>query len=198
MTRQASTVIVGGGVWGLSTAYHLARAGRADVQVLERNGEPFDETTSQAAGLVGQIRATPLMRRSIRYAIDLFTGFERETGHDPGFRQVGSLLLALTPERIASFGEHVEHANKSGVEAHFVDDSEMSRLAPHLDTGRIEGGYFVPSDGYLDPRRCARAFCAAAEDLGARIRTNTAATGLSVRDGRVAGVETEQGFVEAE
>src|SRR5215216_4020618 len=198
MAQRASTVIVGGGVWGLSTAYHLARAGRADVQVLERNGEPFGETTSQAAGLVGQIRATPLMRRAIRYAIDLFTGFERETGHDPGFRQVGSLLLALTPERMASFEEHVEHANESGVEAHFVDDSEMSRLAPHLDAGRVEGGYFVPSDGYLDSRQCARALCAAAEDLGARIRTNTAATGLSVRDGRVVGVETEQGFVEAE
>src|SRR5215212_5633619 len=198
MTRRASTVIVGGGIWGLSTAYHLARAGRTGVLVLERNGRLFEETTSQAAGLVGQIRATPLMRRAIRYAIDLFTGFERETGHDPGFRQVGSLLLALTPERMASFEEHVEHANESGVEAYFVDGSEMSRLAPHLDAGRIEGGYFVPSDGYLDPRRCARALCAAAEDLGARIRTNTAATGLLVRDARVVGVETEQGFVEAE
>jgi glycine/D-amino acid oxidase-like deaminating enzyme len=52
MTRQVRTVIVGGGIWGLSTAYHLARAGRTDVQVLERNGKPFDETTSQAAGLV--------------------------------------------------------------------------------------------------------------------------------------------------
>src|SRR5215211_5822622 len=162
MTRQASTVIVGGGVWGLSTAYHLARAGRADVQVLERNGKPFDETTSQAAGLVGQIRATPLMRRAIRHAIDLFLGFEEETGHDPGFRQVGSLLLALTPERMVSFEEHVEHANGSGVEARFVDGTEMSRRAPHLDISRVVGGYFVPEDGYLDPRECARAFCSAA------------------------------------
>ncbi len=121
MTRQASTVIVGGGVWGLSTAYHLARTGRTDVQVLERNGKLFDETTSQAAGLVGQIRATPLMRRAIRYAIDLFMGFGRETSHDPGFRQVGS-LLALTPERMTSFEEHIEHANRNGVEARFVDE----------------------------------------------------------------------------
>jgi glycine/D-amino acid oxidase-like deaminating enzyme len=198
MTRQARTVIVGGGIWGLSTAYHLARAGRTDVQVLERNGKPFDETTSQAAGLVGQIRATPLMRRAIRYAIDLFTGFERETGHDPGFRQVGSLLLALTPERAASFEEHVEHANWSGVEARFVDGAEMSRLAPHLDVTRVEGGYFVPDDGYVDPRECAWSFCAAAEDLGVGIRVDTAVTGLSVRDGRVVGVETEHGLVEAE
>jgi glycine/D-amino acid oxidase-like deaminating enzyme len=198
MTRQASTVIVGGGIWGLSTAYHLARAGKTDVQVLERNGRPFDETTSQAAGLVGQIRATPLMRRAIHYAIDLFSGFERETGHDPGFRQVGSLLLALTPQRMASFEEHVEHARESGVEARFVDEAEMSRLAPHLDVKSVEGGYFVPKDGYLDPRQCARALCGAAEDLGATIKTGTAATGLSVRDGRVVGVETDGGFVETE
>ncbi len=198
MTRRAGTVIIGGGIWGLSTAYHLARAGRTDVQILERNGGLFEETTSQAAGLVGQIRATPLMRRAVRYAIDLFGGFERETGHDPGFRQVGSLLLALTPERVASFEEHVEHANENGVEARFVDEAEMSRLAPHLDVSRVEGGYFVPEDGYLDPRECARAFRNAAEDLGVSIRTGTTATGLSVREDRVVGVETDRGFVEAE
>ena len=198
MTQQASTVVVGGGIWGLSTAYHLARAGSPDVQVLERNGRPFDETTPQAAGLVGQIRATPLMRRAIRYAIDLFTGFERETGHDPGFHQVGSLLLALTPDRAASFEEHVEHANRSGVEARFVDEAEMSGLAPHLEVERVEGGYFVPSDGYLDPGQCARAYCGAAEDLGVGIRPGTAVSRLSVQDGRVVGVETDRGFVEAE
>ena len=197
MSRQASVVIVGGGIWGLSTAYHLARAGWTDVEVLERNDVLFDETTSQAAGLVGQIRATPLMRRAIRYAIDLFLDFESETGHDPGFHQVGSLLLALTPERMASFEEHVEHANSSGVEARFVDGAKMSRLAPHLDISQVEGGYFVPEDGYLDSRRCARAFWGAAEDLGVRIRTGTAATGLSITDSRVTGVETAVGIVEA-
>jgi glycine/D-amino acid oxidase-like deaminating enzyme len=198
MNRGESVVIVGGGIWGLSTTYHLARAGCTDVEVLERNGALFDETTSQAAGLVGQIRATPLMRRAIRYAIDLFLDFEKETGHDPGFHQVGSLLLALTPERMASFEEHVEHANRNGVEARFVDGAEMSWLAPHLDASRVEGGYFVPEDGYLDPRRCAQALCGAAEDLGVRFRTGTAATGLSITDGRVIGVETDDGFVEAE
>jgi sarcosine dehydrogenase len=198
MNRGESVVIVGGGIWGLSTAYHLARAGWTDVEVLERNGALFDETTSQAAGLVGQIRATPLMRRAIRYAIDLFLNFERETDHDPGFHQVGSLLLALTPERMASFEEHVEHANRNGVEARFVDGAEMSWLAPHLDVLRVEGGYFVPEDGYLDPRRCAQALCGAAEDLGVKFRRGTAATELSITDGRVIGVETDDGFVEAE
>ena len=198
MNHQESVVVVGCGIWGLSTAYHLARAGWTDIEVLERNDAPFDETTSQAAGLVGQIRATPLMRRAIRRAIDLFKDFERETRHDPGFHQVGSLLMALTPERMASFEDHVEHANSGGVEARFVDGAEMSGLAPHLDVSQVEGGYFVPEDGYLDPRQCARAFCGAAEDLGVRVKTGTAVTGLSTTDGRVTGVETEGGFVEAE
>jgi 4-methylaminobutanoate oxidase (formaldehyde-forming) len=198
MNHQESVVVVGCGIWGLSTAYHLARAGWTDIEVLERNDAPFDETTSQAAGLVGQIRATPLMRRAIRRAIDLFKDFERETRHDPGFHQVGSLLMALTPERMASFEDHVEHANSNGVEARFVDGAEMSGLAPHLDVSQVEGGYFVPEDGYLDPRQCARAFCGAAEDLGVRVKTGTAVTGLSTTDGRVTGVETEGGFVEAE
>lgn len=163
--------------------------------VLERNDDTSNETTSQAAGLVGQIRSTPLMRRAIRYAIDLFTSFEEETGHNPGFHQVGSLLLALTHERMISY---VEHANKNGVEAHFVDEAEMSRLAPHLNPEYVEGGYFVPGDGYVGPQRCARAFRAAAEGLGAKIQTGMRVTSLSFRDGRTVGVMTDLGFVGAE
>jgi glycine/D-amino acid oxidase-like deaminating enzyme len=147
MTQRASTVIVGGGIWGSSTAYHLVRGGRTDVQILERNARLFGETTSQAAGLVGQIRATPLMRRAIRYAIDLFTGFERKTGHDPGFRQVGSLLLALTPERLASFEEQVEHANSNGVAAHFVDEARRRGGTP------LAGALYPGGDAGLDLRQ---------------------------------------------
>src|SRR5215218_1364348 len=198
MTEGARTVVVGGGVWGLSTAYHLMQAGETDVLVLERNEKPYEDTTSHAAGLVGQIRPTPTMRNVIRYAIDLLSGFEEETGHDPGFRQVGSLIVALTPERLDSYEEHVERAGEAGVEARFVDGSEMSRLAPHMDVSRVEGGYFVPKDGYLEARGCAEALSAAAEDLGAKIRTGTAVTDVRVEGGRAVGVETGAGFIEAE
>jgi 4-methylaminobutanoate oxidase (formaldehyde-forming) len=176
----------------------MMRDGEADVLVLERNQETFSETTSQAAGLVGQIRSTTLMRRAIRYAIDLFTGFERETGYDPGFRQVGSLLLALTSDRMDSYEKHVEHANENGVEAYFVDEEEMFRLSPHLDLSNVDGGYFVPDDGYVDPQLCARALGSAAEDLGAEVRTGVSVTEVSVRNGRAVGVMTDRGYVEAE
>lgn len=195
---SAKTLIVGGGIWGLSTAYHMARAGHEGVCVLERNEKLFSETTSQAAGLVGQIRSTTLMRKAIRYAIELFSEFEHDTGHDPGFHQVGSLLIALTPERMKSFEEQVEHANKNGVEARFADPTEMARLAPALDTSQVLGGYLVPKDGYLDPVRCAQAYAAAAMDQGVRARTGIQVAGLSVHDGRVTGVKTKRGFIEAE
>jgi len=198
MDDQAKILIVGGGIWGLSTAYHLARAGETDIQILERDQEPCGETTSQAAGLVGQIRSTPLMRRAIRYAIDLFAGFEEQTSYDPGFRQVGSLLLALTHERMVSYAEHVEHANNNGVEAHFVDQDEMVRLVPHLDPSYVDGGYFVPGDGYVESKQCARALGAAAKDLGVTVRTGMRVTNISVRDDRAVGVETDRGFIGAE
>ena len=198
MTEKAETVIVGGGIWGLSTAYHLAQTGHTDVCVLERNEKLFEETTSQAAGLVGQVRSTPLMMDAIRYAIDLFSRFPSETGHDPGFYQVGSLLTALTPERMDSYEEQVRFANENGVEAKFLDHTEISRLVPAMDVSRILGGYYIPDDGYLDPQQCAHALGAAAADQGVDIRTGIGVTGLSVEDSRTVGVETEQGFIEAE
>lgn len=198
MSKKVETIIVGGGIWGLSTAYHLSRYGQTDIHVLERNGRLFGETTSQAAGLVGQIRANPTMMEAIQYAIELYAGFKRETGRDPGFNQVGTLLAALTPERMASFKEQVRHASSKGVEAVVVDDAEMNRLAPDMDVTHLEGGYFVPADGYLDPQQCARALADAAEDGGVRIHTGVRVTGLPVSDGRITGVETESEFIEAE
>lgn len=198
MSKRAETLIIGGGVWGLSTAYHLARAGHEGVRVLERNAELFAETTSQAAGLVGQIRSTPLMMAAVRYAVEFFLGFERETGYDPGFRQVGSLLLALTPERMESYKEQVDRANNHGVEAYFVDEAEISRLAPSVEASRVLGGYFVPKDGYLDPQSCARAFANASRDLGVEIQSGTEVRDLLFSAGRVVGVETDSGSIKAD
>ena len=99
MTQHAKIIIVGGGIWGLSAAYHLAKFGAKGVLVLERNSEIAGETTPQAAGLVGQIRPSAIMLRAIQYALELFSQFPKETGHDTGLRQTGSLMVALTAER---------------------------------------------------------------------------------------------------
>ena len=195
MADQTEVVIVGGGIWGLSTAYHLAKFGQIDILVLERNDEIAAETTPQAAGFVGQIRPSVTMLQAIRYALELFSQFPKETGHDPGLRQVGSLMVALTPERMDAYARQIERSHLNGIEADFVSHAEMARLAPELDVTRIEGGYFVPNDGYVDPQQCARAYAAAARDLGVRIQLNTPVTGFRLHNGEILGVEIENGFI---
>ena len=195
MAQQTEVLIVGGGIWGLSTAYHLAKFGQKDILVLERNDEIAEETTPQAAGLVGQIRPSVTMLQAIRYALELFSQFPKETGHDPGLRQTGSLMVALTPERMDAYARQIERSHRNGIEADFVSHAEMDRLAPALDTTKIEGGYFVPNDGYVDPRQCALAYAAAAKDLGVQIQLNTLVTGFQQHNGEILGVETENGFI---
>ena len=197
MAQQTEILIVGGGIWGLSTAYHLAKLGQKDILVLERNDAIAEETTPQAAGLVGQIRPSVTMLQAIRYALELFSQFPKETGHDPGLRQTGSLMVALTPERMDAYARQIERSHRNGIEADFVSHAEMTRLAPALDTTQIEGGYFVPNDGYVDPRQCAHAYAAAAKDLGVQIQLNTPVIGFWQRGGEVLGVETQNGHIES-
>lgn len=198
MPANETVVVVGGGIWGLSTAYHLAQSGRKSVRVLERNGELADETTSRAAGLVGQIRSSGVMTRAIKYALELLVAFGEKTGHDPGLKQNGSLLLALTPERMAAYEQQVTLARKNGVEAKFLSSQEMRGLSPALNTAEVLGGFFVPRDGHLDPRQLALAYAAAAKDLGATIQLDTAVRGLHVDQGKVLGVETNKGAIAAD
>ncbi len=197
MAQQTEILIVGGGIWGLSTAYHLAKSGQKDILVLERNDAIAEETTPQAAGLVGQIRSSVTMLQAIRYALELFSQFPKETGHDPGLRQTGSLMVALTPERMDAYARQIERSHANGIEADFVSHAEMARLAPALDSTKVEGGYFVPNDGYVDPQQCAHAYAAAAKDLGVQIQLNTPVIGFWRRGGEVLGVETKNGLIES-
>lgn len=195
MTQQTEVIIVGGGIWGLSTAYHLAKIGQKGILIVERNEAIAAETTPRAAGLVGQIRSSATMMHAVQYALELFSQIPEETGHDIGLCQTGSLMVALTPERMDFYTRQIELSLQNGIEADFVSHSEMSRLVPAMDVTKIEGGYFVPNDGYVDPQKCAFAFAAGAQDLGVQIVLNTSVTGFRQQDGEIFGVETDRGFI---
>ena len=197
MKTQAEVIIVGGGIWGLSTAYHLAKYGQKDILVLERNSEIAAETTPQAAGLVGQIRSTDIMFQAIRYALELFSQFSNETGYDTSLRQTGSLMVALTPERMEAYKKQIEKAHNNNIKADFISKIEMSKLVPSMNVSKIEGGYFVPNDGYVNPYECACAYANAAKDLGVEIIFNTPVIRLCQENGEILGIETKEGVIES-
>src|SRR4051794_597232 len=95
----AKVVIVGGGIIGCSVAYHLTKLGWQDVVVLEQN-QLGGGTTWHAAGLIGRLRTTNSMTRINKYSAELYAGLERETGHSVGWKQVGSIIVGRSPERM--------------------------------------------------------------------------------------------------
>ncbi|MEM9241660.1 MAG: FAD-dependent oxidoreductase, partial [Pseudomonadota bacterium] len=99
LPQNARVVIVGGGVIGCSVAYHLAKQGWTDVVLLERK-QLTSGTTWHAAGLIGQLRASQNMTKLARYSAELYMGLEKETEVATGMRQVGSVSVALTEDRL--------------------------------------------------------------------------------------------------
>src|SRR5438046_8596892 len=127
--KHARVVIVGGGIAGASTAYHLARLGCTDVVLLEQ-GKLTCGTTWHAAGLVGQLRATRNATRMSRYGIELYATLEAETGLATGWKQCGSLNVAASADRLTLMRRQMARAQAFGVEFEFVSPQRAGELAP--------------------------------------------------------------------
>jgi len=193
---EAAVVVVGGGIWGCSIAYHLARAGVRDVMVLERR-ELASGNTPQAAGLVGQLRSSELMVRSIRRVARRLEGWEAEHGEECGFRQVGSLKLALTDGRARELEEHVARARSWGLDVELVSPKAAHARVPFLNVDEVKAVAWIPGDGYVEPYTLAMAIARAARKLGARFETGRPVTAITIGRGSVRGVETPSGPVTA-
>src|SRR5438874_10240168 len=131
--KHAQVVIVGGGIAGVSTAYHLVKLGCRDVVLLEQ-GKLTCGTTWHAAGLVGQTRATRNATRMSRYGIELYASLEAETGLATGWKQCGSLNVAKTPARLTMIKRQMARAQSFGVEFDFITPRQAHELAPILRT----------------------------------------------------------------
>jgi sarcosine dehydrogenase len=193
--REAALVVVGGGIWGCSIAYHLARAGLRDVVVLERRALASGNTP-QAAGLVGQLRASELMCRSIQTVVRRLATWER--GEDCGFRQVGSLKVALTDARVRELEAHVEQARRWGLDVELISAKAAQARVPFLDADEVRGAAWIPGDGYVEPYTLTMAIARAARQLGVTFETDRPVTAITLGGGRlraVRGVETPQGPV---
>jgi 4-methylaminobutanoate oxidase (formaldehyde-forming) len=184
-----NTVVIGGGIAGVSCAYHLAKAGVKDVVLVEK-GELTSGSTHHAAGLVTQFNPSPTMMRFRRYSVELYN----ELGV---FETVGSLRIASSPESYLELRRGISRAHGIGLEAELVDAEEVARLLPETSLEALYGAVWMPADGYVDPHIATYALAAAARELGAEIRTHTLVTGIETRDGAVTAVETEGGRIDA-
>ncbi len=197
LPTQARIVIVGGGIAGCSTAYHLAKMGCTDVLLLEQ-GKLTSGTTWHAAGLVGQMRPNRNMTQMSKYGITLYSTLEQETGLATGWKQCGSVNVARTPERMQTLKKQVAMANSFGVECHLISATEAGDKYPIMRTDDLQGAIWLPGDGKANPADLCMSLAKGARKLGCTLVEGVPVTGVLVESGRVTGVQTARGTVRCE
>ena len=189
----ARCVVIGGGVGGASIAYHLTKLGWDDVVLVERN-QLTSGSTFHSARLVGQLRGSVSLTRMMMYSVELY----RELGEDCGWVECGSIRLASSEERMEELRRQAGWAKTFGLPLELISAEQARELFPLLSLDEVRGAAWLPSDGYLDPSQLTFALAEGARAGGSGNHTSTRVTGIETRAGRVRGVRTERGDIEAE
>ena len=197
LPARAQVVVVGGGIVGCSVAYHLTLRGVTDVIVLEQ-GQLTGGTTWHAAGLVSQLKSSHSLTKLATYSARLFEELEDETGQATGYRNAGVDLGRRQPERWEEIMRGVSMAKTVGVDAYEIDLDEAASVGRCMRTDDLVGAVYIPRDGQTSPVDTTMALAKGARDRGATIVEGVAVEKLRAENGRVVGVETEQGYIEAE
>src|SRR5262249_19529926 len=144
-------VIIGGGAIGCGVAYSLARAGKSDILLIERAAELGQVTTSQGAGLCGQVRSSVNRIHLAMHSVATFRELEKDPEVRPDWREVGSLRIALCDERATEFRELESVCMRAGLEAGVISQEEAKRRWPPMDFTDVKATLWCPSDGYMTP-----------------------------------------------
>lgn len=193
MISDAEIVIIGGGAVGCGVAYALARAGRRDILLLERAADVGQATTSQGAGLCGQPRDSVERTRLAMHSVATFRELQKDPEVKPDWHEVGSLRIALDQRRAGEFRRLKEISDAAGLETALIDATEASRRWPRMDFTSATAILWCPSDGHMTPGCVVKAYQHQCRKLGVRFATSTLVEGISLKDGRVAAVKTNQG-----
>ncbi|MCJ7993728.1 FAD-dependent oxidoreductase [Rhizobium cremeum] len=197
LPSHAQIVVIGGGIIGCSTAYHLARDHKADVVLLEQ-GTLTSGSTWHAAGLVGQLRSSASITRVLKYSVELYKGLEAETGLATGWKMTGCLRLATNQDRWTEFRRLATTAGSFGMEMHLVSPEEVKRMWPLMNVDDLVGASWLPTDGQASPSDITQSLAKGARMHGAKIVENVRVTGFDMKDGRIVAVKTTLGDIACE
>lgn len=196
LPRTADVVIVGGGVMGTSTAYHLALKGCRNVLLLERQSFFGMEATGKCAGGIRYQFGTEINVRLSLLSLPMLDRFEEELGQPINVRHCGYLFL-LTDERdVAVFRRNVEMQHRLGVRTEWLEPEQVAEMVPLLNLEDVLAATFNPDDGLADPAGVVQGYVSGARRLGAKLLTDVEVTGIRVEGGRVRGVVTPYGEVD--
>jgi sarcosine oxidase subunit beta len=191
---SAAVVVIGGGVIGLSTAYHLARRGVRDVVLLDKDALGSGSTSKAAGGVRAQFSDPVNVTLGAR-SLETFRNFSALFGQEIDLHQVGYLFLLSTPESVAAFEANVALQNDLGIPSRMIGVEEARRLSPLVATDGLLAAAYSPTDGHCTPESVVLGYASAARRAGATLLPHCAATGIDVRDGRIAAVRTEAGTI---
>ena len=194
LPAHAEVVVIGGGIIGCSTAYHLARDHQCAVVLLEQN-KLTSGSTWHAAGLVGQLRASASITQVLKYSVDLYKRLDAETGLATGWKMTGCLRLACNQDRWIEYKRLATTAKSFGMEMHLLSPAEVKAIWPLMAVDDLVGASYLPTDGQASPSDITQSLARGARMHGAKLYEGVRVTGFEIRDGRVIAVETTGGRI---
>ena len=192
----ARVVIIGGGVIGVSTLYHLAKNGWSDCVLLEKN-ELTAGSTWHAAGNCPNFSTSFSVMNMQRYGLKMYRGLAEEVDYPINYHVTGAVRLAHSHERMMEFDHVASMAKHMGLEMDICTPEQLQEHFPFMETHDLEGGLWDPLDGDIDPAQVTQAMAKGARGLGAKILRFTPATGVRRENGEWV-VETEKGEIRCE
>ncbi|NNJ75496.1 MAG: FAD-dependent oxidoreductase, partial [Anderseniella sp.] len=194
---HAQIVVIGGGIIGCSTAYHLARDHKADVVLLEQ-GQLTSGSTWHAAGLVGQLRSSASITQVLKYSVDLYKNLREETGLETGWKMTGCLRLACNEDRWTEYKRLATTAGSFGMEMHLVSPEEVKKMWPLMQVDDLVGASWLPTDGQASPSDITQSLAKGARMHGANLIEGVRVTGFQMDGDRITAVETTDGTIQCE
>jgi sarcosine dehydrogenase len=197
LPSHAEVIVIGGGIIGCSTAYHLARDHKADVILLEQN-KLTSGSTWHAAGLVGQLRSSASITQVLKYSVELYKNLAKETGLETGWKMTGCLRLACNEDRWIEYKRLATTAQSFGMEMHLLSPKEVKAIWPLMETADLVGASFLPTDGQASPSDIAQSLAKGARMHGAKLQEGVRVEGFEIDKGRVIAVRTNHGRITCE